>query len=123
MENKYYLTKEQLNYIKHYKRMFEDNADLVKGLCSSEKEDIVYGFELGKMYSHLRECFIEMLELESEILNQEINYPNSIEIKKQIQEVLYGDTIDGSFHMLIKFEDVDSIIDKLYKIFENNIKK
>jgi len=72
MERKYLITQEQLEQIEHYKRMFELNADLVRDLCNSEKDDIVYGFELGKMHSHLRNCFMEMMELESEIRNQKI---------------------------------------------------
>ena len=72
MEQKYLITQEQLEQIEHYKRMFELNADLVKDLCNSEKDDVVYGFELGKMHSHLRHCFIDMMELESEIRNQKV---------------------------------------------------
>ncbi len=72
MERKYLITQEQLEQIEHYKRMFELNADLVRDLCNSEKDDVVYGFELGKMYSHLRDCFMEMMELESEIRNQKV---------------------------------------------------
>lgn len=70
MERKYLITQDQLEQIEHYKRMFELNADLVRDLCNSEKDDVVYGFELGKMHSHLRDCFIGMMELESEIRNQ-----------------------------------------------------
>jgi hypothetical protein len=70
MERKYLITQEQLEQIEHYKRMFELNADLVRDLCNSEKDDVVYGFELGKMHSHLRDCFMEMMQLESEIINQ-----------------------------------------------------
>lgn len=67
---KYLITHEQLEQIEHFKRMFEMNAELVEKLGNSEKDDIVYGFELGKMYSHLRDCFVDMMELESEIRNQ-----------------------------------------------------
>lgn len=63
----YKITEEQLELIGHYKRMFELNADLIKNLCSSEKDDIVYGFTLGEAHSHLRQCFIDMMELEQEI--------------------------------------------------------
>lgn len=72
MERKYLITQKQLEQIEHYKRMFELNADLVRDLCNSEKDDVVYGFELGKMYSHLRDCFTEMMELESEIRSQKV---------------------------------------------------
>ena len=68
----YYITQEQLETIEHYKRMFEVNAETIQNLCDSEKDDIVYGFELGKMHSHLRDCFIEMMELEDEIRKQQI---------------------------------------------------
>lgn len=71
MKRTYIITQEQLEQIEHYKRMFELNANLVRDLCDSEKDDIVYGFELGKMHSHLRDCFIEMMELEDQIRNQE----------------------------------------------------
>ena len=72
MERTYLITQEQLEQIEHYKRMFELNADLIKDLCNSEKDDIVYGFELGKMHSHLRDCFIEMMDLENEIRNPKV---------------------------------------------------
>ncbi len=68
----YSITKEQLAAISHLKDMFKLNADLVKDLCDSEKDDIVYGFELGKMHTHLRECFTDMMDLEIEIAKQEI---------------------------------------------------
>ena len=69
----YLITQEQLEQIGHYKTMFEFNADLINHLCSSEKDDIVYGFELGKMHSHLRQCFMDMMQLEDEILRQTFN--------------------------------------------------
>lgn len=72
MERKYIITHDQLETIEHYKRMFEFNADLVSDLCNGEKDDIVYGFTLGQMYSHLRDCFTKMMELENEIRNQKV---------------------------------------------------
>jgi hypothetical protein len=68
----YYITQDQLENIEHYKRMFELNAETIQQLCNSEKDDVVYGFELGKMHSHLRDCFINMMELEDEIRKQQI---------------------------------------------------
>ena len=72
MENKYLITQEQLRLISHYKRMFEMNAEYIQGLCPSEKYVIVYGYELGKIHSHLRECFTDMMVLETEINNQSV---------------------------------------------------
>ncbi len=73
---KYYVTQEQLESIDHFKRMFELNADTIRQLCSSEKDDVVYGFELGGIHSHLRDCFIEMFDLEGEIRKQTIENQN-----------------------------------------------
>jgi hypothetical protein len=72
MKTKYTITVEQLETLDHYKRMFEMEADRIKGLCSSEKDDIVYGFELGEMHSHLRECFLRMSDLSESIKNNKI---------------------------------------------------
>jgi len=74
----YLISQEQLEQIEHFRRMFELNANLIKDLCSDEKSDVVYGFELGKMYTHLRECFVDMVHLESEIRKQNsppVSYP------------------------------------------------
>ena len=73
-ETKYYITQEQLEDIEYFKRMFEYNADLIQILCSSEKDEIVYGFELGQRYRDLRECYMKMMKLESDIRIQ--NFPN-----------------------------------------------
>lgn len=73
MNVNYYITQEQLELIEHYKRMFELNAETIQELCNSEKDDIVYGFELGKIHSHLRDCFVDMMNLEDEIRKQTIN--------------------------------------------------
>jgi hypothetical protein len=73
MERKYLITQEQFEQIQHYMRMFQLNSELISDICSSEKDDVVYGFELGKMYSNLRDCFVEMMELEGKIRNQEFN--------------------------------------------------
>ena len=69
----YLITQEQIEKLEHFKRMFELNAELIQELCCDEKDDIVYGFELGKIHSHLRQCFIEMMALESEIRSQPFN--------------------------------------------------
>ena len=68
----YKITQEQFEDIQHYKRMFELNAEYIQGLCSDEKPDIVYGFELGKMHTNLRDCFSGMYDLEQNIRNQQI---------------------------------------------------
>jgi hypothetical protein len=67
----YKITEEQVESIYDLKRGFEYNASLIKNLCASEKDDVVYGFELGEIHSNLRDCFVRMMELEEEIKNQE----------------------------------------------------
>ncbi len=66
-EKKLEITKDQLETIEHYQRMFNHNADRVQELCNEEKDDVVYGFELGKMHSRLRECFMGMMNLTNDI--------------------------------------------------------
>lgn len=74
VKKEYYITQEQLHDIEHFKRMFEYDASIVKDLCSSEKDDIVYGFALGELHSHLRKCFIDMMQLHDEIRNQTLEH-------------------------------------------------
>lgn len=69
-EKKYIITQEQLEIIEHYKLMFQLEAEKIKELCFSEKDDIVYGFELGKTYFNLMDCFMNMMILEEEIKQQ-----------------------------------------------------
>jgi hypothetical protein len=88
MENKYLITQEQLETIEHYRNMFELNADYILDLCSGEKDDITYGFELGKIHSHLRDCYDKMIKLENLIRSQkhEVNFKKSVKISKYIDD-------------------------------------
>tara|TARA_R110000823_G_scaffold221878_1_gene350295 strand:- start:784 stop:1002 length:219 start_codon:yes stop_codon:yes gene_type:complete len=61
------ITAEQLETIEHYQRMFRHNSEKIQELCSEEQDNVVYGFELGKMYSHLEECFMGMMKLTQDI--------------------------------------------------------
>ena len=70
MNKEYKITEEQFEEIQYYRRMFELHSDTIKNLCGLERDDIVYGFELGQTYSHMRQCFVNMLELESKIKEQ-----------------------------------------------------
>ena len=55
---------------KFNQQMFRLHADSIKDLCSSEKDDVVYGFQLGETYTYLNKHFIEMMELTDEIRKQ-----------------------------------------------------
>ena len=70
----YLITEEQLEKLEDFKRILNVNLEIISTLCSEEKDDIVYGFELGKIHSELRQCFIDMMDLNSEIkANQTFN--------------------------------------------------
>jgi hypothetical protein len=58
----YVINRDDLRIFEHYAEMFRLNAERINELCSSEKDDVVYGFELGQIHSHMRDCFVEMLE-------------------------------------------------------------
>ena len=47
MNKEYKITREQFEEITYYKTMFESHADTIKWLCEKEKDDVVYGFQLG----------------------------------------------------------------------------
>lgn len=67
-----YITQEQIEDIEHIKRMFNLNAERIEKLCSVERGDIQYGFELGQIYSHLKEMFISTDNLLEELSGQVI---------------------------------------------------
>ena len=71
-DKKYEITQSQLFQLQHFKRMFEFHAERIEKLCSEEQADIVYGFELGKIHSDLIQHFMNFMELEDEIFEQEI---------------------------------------------------
>lgn len=75
----YGITYEQLQDLEHYKRMFEHNAETIKELCNSEKDDIIYGFELGQLYKSQRDYYIAMYDLCDQIRNQKITNSNDEE--------------------------------------------
>ena len=70
IENKYYITREQLRFLDHYQNMFNNVAEDVKGLSSGENTDMQQGFELGKLHSTLRMQSLNMLSLLGEITAQ-----------------------------------------------------
>lgn len=67
MSKKYTITHEQLQQLEYFQQMFRHHADSIKELCSSEKDDVVYGFKLGETYTYLSKHSMEMIELTDEI--------------------------------------------------------
>ena len=66
-EKKYELNSDQYECLVHYKNMFKEIASDISDLCSSEKDDINMGFELGKMHKYLSDWHLEMLDILLEI--------------------------------------------------------
>ncbi len=77
MENKYFLTEDQLESLTHHKRMFDNFSDVINDLCAEQKDDINIGFELGKIYSYLKDNYIDMDSLITEIKEQELLEPEN----------------------------------------------
>jgi hypothetical protein len=75
MENKYYITNNQLRDLSHFQQIFDRTSENIKQLCLEDKHDIEMGFELGKIYHTLRDQHLYMLSLLTDVKNQsqEIN--------------------------------------------------
>ena len=110
---KYVITEEQLESIGHFKCMFELNANTIYNLCDSEKDDIVYGFELGKIHSHLRELFSEMMKLEEEICQQKLIHTKKLNPTQEATDFT---------NEALKL--VDTLVSKDYKLgFKEGVEK
>lgn len=65
------ITQEQFKSIEHFKRMFEVASENVMGLAkNSEIGEVELGFELGRIYTDLRQFAMEMSLLLYEIKEQ-----------------------------------------------------
>jgi hypothetical protein len=65
------ITQEQFKSIEHFKSMFEYASENVMGLAkNSEIGEIELGFELGRIYTDLRQFAMEMSLLLYEIKEQ-----------------------------------------------------
>jgi hypothetical protein len=72
MENRYYITKEQLRFIDHFERMFDSISTDIKQLGIEEKSDVEIGFELGRIYANLRDQHIAAVGITTAIRSQEL---------------------------------------------------
>ena len=70
MESRNYITKEQVRELEHYKEMFNSTSEQIEKLCSEEKSDVEYGFEMGRIYANMRSQYLHMYSLMSTIKNQ-----------------------------------------------------
>jgi len=114
--DRYLIDDEQLYRITHYKDMFELNANEIKALCDDEKSDIVYGFELGQIFSNLRKCFIEMMQLEREIQLQRV--------KDEDEEKEIDPEIEAREFCTEKLKVVNTLLSSDYKTgFQEGIEK
>lgn len=74
MEDKkrYVVTHEQLRNLEHFQNMFDRISMEIRELCESEKSDIEYGFELGRIYSNSRSHYLEMMSVVNDIHNNQL---------------------------------------------------
>ena len=63
----YKITKEQLESIGHYERMFRSLRDDLSELCKEDRPDISIGFELGRNAKYCGDWANEIMELIKEI--------------------------------------------------------
>jgi len=63
----YKITKEQLESIEHYERMFRTLRDDLNNLCKEDRPDILIGFELGRNAKYCGDWANEIMELIKEI--------------------------------------------------------
>ena len=87
------ITEEQLDTLIQCRSMLSINSEEIEELCNSKKDNIVYGFELGKIYSSLRDSFFNIDKFIDLIKNQEaIDVGSEIDLKdskiEQLQEEL-----------------------------------
>jgi len=100
MEKKFFITPEQIEQIGHYGRMFSLNAERINELASSEKDDVVYGFELGEIHSHIEDCRIAMGNLHTEILSNQ--YEEVEEISPNSKDFNEKHVDDNGFVLVTK---------------------
>jgi len=71
-ERKYMITQEQMEQIDFFKHMFDHHAEQIYDLCKKERDDVVYGFRLGEIYTRMKEHYSEMMQMENAIYDHEI---------------------------------------------------
>lgn len=73
----YEITDDQLDQLKYIRDQIDFHLDNIKELCTCERPDINYGFELGKMYSHLRtDLYIPLSDLLADIRYTSLHVDN-----------------------------------------------
>lgn len=68
----YKITKEQLDTLERIREVLMYDRDNINKLCTSQRDEIVYGFELGKLYSSISRVHLELIEITSDISDQEL---------------------------------------------------
>ena len=61
------ITERELGEFENFKDELENISHSLLTLCNSEKSDISYGFELGKIYVQLLHLKVKIYELETQI--------------------------------------------------------
>lgn len=68
----FYISRDQFEKIRQYSNIIDACNERIAKLCSSKKDDIVYGFELGQIQWLLTDNRMVMLELEDAIRQQKL---------------------------------------------------
>lgn len=68
----YRITKEQFNDLRYIKDNLRYFLDDLSGLCATEKPDVVYGFELGKLHTYLSLRSVELIDILADIQQNEL---------------------------------------------------
>lgn len=66
-EKEYHISKKQLEELEYIKGVFSSQAENIKELCSAEREDIVYGYELGQIQSTIKTFELDFNDLIKQI--------------------------------------------------------
>ena len=76
MEN-YTITSSQMFTLGMVAHEINVNRQNLEELCASERDDIVYGFELGKIHANLQKLYNTLFHLEKEITLKDKTKPIS----------------------------------------------
>ena len=70
---KYYIEQIQYSNLSHFQDIFEYSVEKLDVLCKEQRDERILGFELGKLVSLLRNNHTDIVELLSQIKNQELS--------------------------------------------------
>lgn len=86
----YKIDSDDLTHIKHFAEMFNYNAELIEGLCKTDRADINIGFEAGVIYNNLKQKYAQCLEFIQKIQSNEYRSESKFETETpRVSENIY----------------------------------